>query len=71
MFYASEKLCAEYGGVKLALAAEPDMDIDTYIARKSAVLQKILAESDLTADERAFRSCASTTQTPELIDLEP
>jgi GrpB-like predicted nucleotidyltransferase (UPF0157 family) len=42
----------EYAAVKLALAAEPDMDIDTYIARKSAVLQNVLAESDLTADER-------------------
>jgi GrpB-like predicted nucleotidyltransferase (UPF0157 family) len=41
----------EYAAVKLALAAEPDMDIDSYIARKSAVLQKALAESDLTADE--------------------
>jgi hypothetical protein len=38
--------------VKLALAADPRMDIDTYIARKSSVLQKILAESDLTDDER-------------------
>lgn len=42
----------EYAAVKLSLAAEPDMDIDTYIARKSAVLQKVLAVSDLTADER-------------------
>ena len=47
-----EGLRDEYGAVKLALAAEPDMDIDTYIARKSAVLQKVLAESDLTAEER-------------------
>lgn len=43
----------EYGAVKMALAAEPTMDIDTYIARKSAVLQKVLAVSDdLTPDER-------------------
>jgi len=41
----------EYAAVKLGLASEPDMDINTYIARKSAVLQKVLAESDLTADE--------------------
>jgi GrpB-like predicted nucleotidyltransferase (UPF0157 family) len=41
----------EYAAVKLGLAAEPDMDIDTYIARKSSVLQKVLAESDLTAEE--------------------
>lgn len=32
-----------YAAVKLALAADPDMEIDTYIAGKSAVLQKILA----------------------------
>lgn len=42
----------EYAAVKLALAADPEMEIGTYIARKSAVLQKVLAESDLTADER-------------------
>ena len=28
------------------------MDIETYIARKSMVLQKVLAVSELTADER-------------------
>jgi len=28
------------------------MDIDTYTAGKSAVLQEVLAESDLTAPER-------------------
>jgi GrpB-like predicted nucleotidyltransferase (UPF0157 family) len=43
----------EYAAVKQALAAGPAMDIDTYIAGKSDVLQKVLAESDLvTADER-------------------
>ncbi len=42
----------EYAAVKLALAADPDMDIDTYIARKSDVLQKVLAASDLTDAER-------------------
>jgi len=42
----------EYAAVKQALAADPDMDIDTYIAGKSAVLQKILADSDLTPGER-------------------
>ena len=42
----------EYAAVKLALAADPAMDIDTYIARKSDVLQKILAASDLTDAER-------------------
>ncbi|MFD7077280.1 GrpB family protein [Nocardioides sp. NPDC059952] len=42
----------EYAAVKLALAADPAMDIDTYIARKSDVLQKVLAASDLTDAER-------------------
>ena len=42
----------EYAAVKLALAAEPDMDIDTYIARKSDVIQKVLTASDLTDAER-------------------
>lgn len=42
----------EYAAVKLELAADPDVDIETYTARKSAVLQKVLAETDLTAGER-------------------
>jgi len=41
----------EYAAVKLALSADPSMDIDTYLARKSAVLQKVLATSDLTQEE--------------------
>jgi GrpB-like predicted nucleotidyltransferase (UPF0157 family) len=47
-----EDLRDEYAAVKLALAADPQLDIDTYLAGKSAVLQKVLAESDLTDDER-------------------
>lgn len=43
----------EYGAVKMNLAASPDMDIDTYIAGKSDILQKILAFADLTPVERA------------------
>ena len=42
----------EYAAVKIELAADPTMDIDTYIARKSQVLQNVLAESDLTEEER-------------------
>lgn len=42
----------EYGAVKLSLAADPAIDMATYIARKSAVLQKVLAASDLTESER-------------------
>ena len=34
-----------YASVKLALAADPDMDIDTYLAGKSAVLQEVLEVS--------------------------
>ena len=49
---ARSDLRDEYAATKLALAADPSMDIDTYIARKSAVLQKVLAVSDLTEEER-------------------
>ena len=41
-----------YAAVKLELANDPAMDIDAYLAGKSAVLQEILALSDLTADEK-------------------
>ena len=41
----------EYAAVKWALAADPTMDIGTYIAQKSDVLQKVLAESGLVTDE--------------------
>jgi GrpB-like predicted nucleotidyltransferase (UPF0157 family) len=34
-----------YAAVKLALADDPEMDIDTYIAGKSAVLQEVLEAS--------------------------
>ncbi|WP_210440950.1 GrpB family protein [Nocardioides xinjiangensis] len=41
-----------YAGVKRALAADPAMDMDTYVAGKSAILQQVLAASgELTADE--------------------
>lgn len=48
----NDDLREEYAAVKLALAADPAMDIDTYIAGKSVVLQKVLALSDLTDAER-------------------
>lgn len=41
----------QYAAVKLALAADPTMEIDRYIARKSPILQQILARSSLTPDE--------------------
>lgn len=53
MLRARPDLRERYGAVKLALAADPTMDIDTYLARKSAVLQEVLACSDLTAEELA------------------
>jgi GrpB-like predicted nucleotidyltransferase (UPF0157 family) len=40
-----DDLRAAYASVKLALAAEHGMDIDTYIAGKSAVLQQVLEAS--------------------------
>lgn len=42
-----------YGAVKTELARRPDMDIDTYIAAKSGVLQEVLAASGLSVKERA------------------
>jgi GrpB-like predicted nucleotidyltransferase (UPF0157 family) len=40
-----EDLRDAYAAVKAALAADPDMDIDTYLAGKSVVLQEALAAS--------------------------
>ena len=41
-----------YAAVKRALAADPGMDIDTYLAGKSAVLQEVLeASGELTRSE--------------------
>ena len=40
-----------YAAVKLALAADPGMDIDTYLAGKTAVLQQVLAASGEFSDE--------------------
>lgn len=43
-----------YDSVKRALSADPGMDIDTYIAGKSAVLQEVLeASGELSAEELA------------------
>ncbi len=43
-----------YSDVKLALAADPEMDIDTYIAGKSEVVQQVLEVSgEFSADELA------------------
>lgn len=43
-----------YASVKQALAADPEMDIDTYLAGKSAVLQQVLeASGEFSPDELA------------------
>ena len=42
---ARDDLRDAYAAVKLALAADPAMDIDTYLAGKSAVLQEVLEVS--------------------------
>ncbi|QMV84845.1 GrpB family protein [Corynebacterium hindlerae] len=44
----------KYSAVKMHLARDPEMDIDTYIAGKAGVLQEILAYSDLTDEEKAL-----------------
>lgn len=51
---SNEDLRDAYGSVKRALAADSEMDIDTYIAGKSAVLQQVLEVSgEFSADELA------------------
>ncbi|MEQ6896095.1 GrpB family protein [Microbacterium sp. KR10-403] len=42
-----------YGTVKRELAADAAMDIDRYLAGKSAILQEVLALSDLSESEKA------------------
>ena len=49
---AHDELRDAYASAKRALAAEPGMDIDTYVAGKSAVLQQVLKVSgEFTAEE--------------------
>ncbi|GAA3831182.1 GrpB family protein [Brevibacterium ammoniilyticum] len=43
-----------YGAVKVELARDPEIDITTYIAKKSDVLQDVLAASDLSDEEKAL-----------------
>jgi GrpB-like predicted nucleotidyltransferase (UPF0157 family) len=51
---ARDDLRDAYAAVKLALADEPHLDIDTYIARKSAVVQRVLeASGEFSAAELA------------------
>lgn len=49
---ANPEIRDRYGAVKLQLAADPNMDISKYLAGKSAVLQEVLAVSDLTSGEK-------------------
>lgn len=49
---ADRALRDRYAAVKLELAGDPEMDIGRYLAGKSAVLQEVLAVSNLTADEK-------------------
>ncbi len=51
---ARDDLRNAYADVKLSLADDPDIDIDTYIARKSAVVQRVLeASGEFSAAELA------------------
>lgn len=48
----SPELRNRYAAVKLGLASDPNLSIERYLASKSAVLQDILAASDLTDEEK-------------------
>jgi len=48
----NDELRDRYAAIKQTLASDPGMDIDRYLAGKSAVLQDILALSDLTPEEK-------------------
>jgi GrpB-like predicted nucleotidyltransferase (UPF0157 family) len=52
-----DDLRREYSATKLALAADPAMTIEAYLAGKSSVLQKVLAESVLSLEERRQILC--------------
>ena len=53
-----------YAAAKRALAADPGMDIDTYIAGKSRVLQEVLAASPLVSEEER-REIALLNRAPD------
>ena len=50
----NSELRERYGAVKRELSLDPNMDIVTYLAEKSDVLQEVLASSDLSDDEKAL-----------------
>ena len=51
-----------YGAVKMELARDPGIDIVTYIAEKSGVLQEVLAASDLSDEEKALILALNTSR---------
>ena len=51
MLRTRDDLREAYADVKRALAADPEMDIDTYIAGKSEVVQQVLEASGEFSDE--------------------
>lgn len=53
-----------YGAVKLALGADPEMDIDAYLTGKSPVLQHVLAEGDFAIEELDAIFALNTGQLP-------
>ena len=54
-----------YGAVKIDLASDPAMQMGTYLARKSPVLQEVLALSALTdAEKRAILDLNTSLQSP-------
>lgn len=57
---ARPDLRERYGAVKRALSLDPNIDIATYIARKSDVLQEVLSASELSDDEKALILAVNT-----------
>ncbi|QIK72490.1 GrpB family protein [Propioniciclava coleopterorum] len=51
-----------YGAVKLALAADPAMDIETYLDGKSDILREVLGHSDLSEEEKALIFALNTNR---------
>jgi GrpB-like predicted nucleotidyltransferase (UPF0157 family) len=49
---SNSELRDAYANVKRSLSADPSMDIDRYTEGKSDVLQQVLAESELTDEEK-------------------
>ncbi|MCL2594252.1 MAG: GrpB family protein [Promicromonosporaceae bacterium] len=49
---ANPQLAVRYAAIKKSLAADPTIDIDAYLAGKSAILQEILEAGGITEAER-------------------